>query len=104
MPFSGPLRRPAAPHNERCNAGRHSAIVAGSLYGRISRAGLTYRNVSRAVGVQYSTFEEEATLMSVLFMVLYLAAPLGLATLALFGEEPREEDSFQPIRIPARSE
>ena len=42
--------------------------------------------------------------MSVLFMVLYLAAPLGLATLALFGEEPREEDSFQPIRIPARSE
>lgn len=36
---------------------------------------------------------------SILFLVLYLAAPMGLATLALFGRQPTEEEAREPIKV-----
>jgi hypothetical protein len=43
-------------------------------------------------------------MMSILFIVLCLAVPMGFATLALFGRQPSEGEALEPIRIPARRE
>jgi hypothetical protein len=42
--------------------------------------------------------------MSILFMVLYLAVPLGLATLALLDCRPADEEAREPIKVFARRE
>jgi hypothetical protein len=42
---------------------------------------------------------------SILFIVVYLAVPMGLATLALFGRQPLiEEEAREPIKILAHEE
>ena len=40
----------------------------------------------------------------ILFLVLYLAIPTGLATLALFDCRPAEQEAREPIKIFARKE
>jgi hypothetical protein len=42
--------------------------------------------------------------MPTLFMVLYLAVPIGLAMLALFDCRPAEEEAREPIKVFARRE
>ena len=66
---------------------------------------MTYRNAPDRPAAKIASFErrEAWAMTSILFVVLYLAVPLGLATLALFGRGQTDEEAPEPSRVSVRS-